>query len=200
MGQPKQMQFISTLLPLLPFLAVVTSTRDYDRRAMKSLVAGQSLLERAIEIGGYCPLPPKASFSQCSLALERVVKQPTSCAMQYMSGAARSVYLPIYNWFTDGSVDAVAQQFSYDNGVGVEVYDAFGNQIAQIDAAGNILAPNPIPMLGLELARTWPLNYPTFARNEDTGLALLAQNVWSVRGELLTIVISKNINVLPIVC
>ncbi len=173
---------------------------------MRHLMAGQSLLEQAVENdAGYSPLPPKASFSQCSLALERIVKQPQSCAMKYLSGPARNVYSPVYNWFTNDpnvTIVQVAQQFALDNGVAVAVYDAYANQIANVDENGNILVVDPNVMVGFELARTWALNYGTFVRDEESedAVASIAQNVWNVRGELLTVVISKPVNVLPVVC
>lgn len=203
------MQYTSTaalFLSVLSLSNLVSSRRKYERRAMRNLMAGQALLEQIVENdGGYSPLPPKASYSQCALALERIVKQPQSCAMKYLSAPARNVYSPIYNWFTTGdevTIEQVAQQFAFDNGVGVEVYDAFGNEIAQVDENGNILPVDPNVTVGFELARTWALNYATFVREEESeeAAASIAQNVWNVRGELLTVVISKPVNVLPVVC
>lgn len=201
----EEMQILSSAL-FITLLASVSADRDYDRRAKKSLVAAHSLLEEAVEIGGYCPLPPRPSGSQCSLALERIVKQPQSCAMKYLSKAARNVYSPVYNWFYLQDTEAgdnivlTAQQLSVNNGVGVEVYDAFGNEVANIDQSGNIMTPDVDKEMGIELARTWPLNYPTFVRENEEGVASIAQNVWSIRGQLLTVVIYKDLNLLPVVC
>ena len=88
-----------------------------------------------------------------------------------------------------------------NNGVAVEVYDAMNYLIANIDSTGSVL---PLPLapttLSFNIARTWPLNYPTFVRNEESGFASITQNVWSVQGQLLTVVISKAISLLPVVC
>lgn len=196
-----QFSLLTALLAAsLPFLH---ADDKYERRAKKNLLAGRYLVADKRDIGGWSPLPPKASFSQCSLALERIVKQPQSCAMKYMSGPARNVYSPVYNWFADSEeidVVSVAQEFALQNGVAVEVYDAFGNEIANVDDAGNILPNDSTKFVGFELARTWALNYATFVRDEDKGVASIAQNVLSVRGQMLTVVISKSTALLPIVC
>ena len=185
----------------------VSAERDYEERARRKLTAAQSLLKQEWECDGWSPLPPKPSGSQCLLALDRIVKQPQSCAQKYLSGAARSVYDPIYNWFgyetgvITTNVVEVAIQLSMNNGVAVEVYDAMNYLIANIDSTGSVL---PLPLapttLSFNIARTWPLNYPTFVRNEESGFASITQNVWSVQGQLLTVVISKAISLLPVVC
>lgn len=183
----------------------VSAERDYEARAMKKLVAAGSLLKQQSECEGWSPLPPKASYSQCLLALERIVRQPQSCAQKYMSGAARTVYDPIYNWFAFGSgvVDTnvvdVSVQFALNNGVSVEVYDAFNQQIANVDASGNVLTLVQSG-LGINVARSWALNYATFVRNETAGYASITQNVWSAQGQLLSVSISKPLVLLPIVC
>ena len=201
------MQVANLLLLLSTALTgtIVSAERDYEQRAMKKLVSAQSLLQKKFECEGWSPLPHKPSYSQCLLALERIVKQPQSCAQKYMSGAARTVYDPIYNWFNFGSgidkgnVIAVAIQFAMNNAVAVQVYDAFNREIANIDASGNQL-PLEDDGLGFDMTRTWALNYPTFVRNEEQAFASITQNVWSVQGQFLTVTISKPISLLPIVC
>lgn len=175
--------------------------RDYESRAMAKLVVNQ--VEG--DCDGWSPLPPKASQSQCGLALERIVKQPQTCAQKYMSAPARNVYLPIYNWFGigpyTGTLEQVAAQYSYDNGVGIEIYDAFGRELVYVNTAGTAVpVASTIEPLSVELARTWPLNYPTFLRNEVSGFASITQNVWSADAQLLTIVIFKEVALLPVVC
>lgn len=200
------MHFLSTLLiSVLAASTSVSAGRDYERKAAKNLLVGQ--WENEELENGWCPLPPKASGSQCLLALERVVKQPQTCPQKYMSGAARAVYLPIYNWFINENgtgndqLGEVAVQFSRDNGVGVEIYDAFGNEIVNVGTDGVMQSlPLTTEPLSFELARTWALNYPTFLRDEPNQIASITQNVYSVEGELLTIVIYKELSLLPIVC
>lgn len=183
----------------------VSAERDYEERAMRKLVSARSLWKKQFEGEGYSPLPPSPSYSQCLLALDRIVKQPQSCAQKYMSGAARSIYDPIYNWFgfetgiLNLNIIQVAIQFSLNNGVSVEVYDAFNKQLANINESGIEI---DLENEGLEFdkARTWPLNYPTFVRKEEEGYASITQNIWSVQGQLLTIVIAKRLELLPVVC
>lgn len=200
------MHFLSSvIISLLAASSSVSAGRNYERKAAKNLVVGQ-LAAEAAECGWY-PLPEKASLSQCTLALERVVKQPQSCPQKYMSGAARAVYLPVYNWFTPetgstlDNLQQVAIQFSRENGVGVKIYDAFGNEIVHVGTDGT-LVPLPVSTTNLpfEVSRTWALNYPTFLRDEPNQLAYIAQNVFNVEGKLLTIAIYKELAVLPVVC
>lgn len=193
------MQIISALF--ISLLATVAQAgRDYEARAMSKLVVNQFCDN---DCGGWSPLPPKASASQCGLALERIVRQPQTCAQKYMSGPARNVYLPIYNWFLP-SADAVAlaqvaAQFVSNNAVGIEIYDAFGRELVRINPDGTVLDVE-VETTSFELARTWPLNYPTFLREEKKGKASITQNVWSADGQILTIVIFKEISLLPVVC
>lgn len=203
---PKQMHFLPALLiSILSASSSVSAGRDYERKAAKNLVVKSC--EVAACDNGWSPLPPKASLSQCSLALERVVKQPQSCPQQYMSSAARAVYLPIYNWFipetdiTNTNLESVAIQFSKDNSVGVRIYDAFGKVIVDIgtDSVPNTLPGNPTNV-PFQLGRTWALNYPTFLRDEPNDVASISQNVYSIKAQLLTIEVYKELNLLPVVC
>lgn len=198
---------INNLLLLSLVGIFVSADRKYDEIARRKLTSASSLLtQKLANEGGWSPLPPKASNSQCSLALDRIVKQPQNCGQKYMSAAARSVYDPIYNWFDfeagvlADNVIEVAIQFAKNNGVGVAVYDAFDKLLANVDESGNIIIGMPAPNLTFNLARTWPLNYPTFVRNEIEGIASITQNIWSVQGQLLTVVISKSTGLLPVVC
>lgn len=200
------MHFLSTLIiSLLSASSSVSAGRDYDRKAAKSLITKQC------EIGGcdngWSPLPSKASMSQCSLALERIVKQPQSCPQKYMSSAARAVYSPIYNWAINEDapgnlkLEQVAIQFSRDNSVGVKIYDAFGNIVAHVGT--DSLPKNPVGSpdnLPFQLSRTWALNYPTFLRDEANETASISQNVYEEDGYLWTIEIYKELSLLPVVC
>lgn len=204
------MRFLASLLvPLLvvtlAYVGVVTGRkhRDYTSQAASKLVFKPLQCDAGCGAwtgGGGSPLPKEPSESQCALALQRIVKQPQNCGQKYLSGAARSVYLPIYNWF-DLDVSAVALQYANDNGVGVEVYDAFGNEIAAVNTIGKVQSPSPVPeTYNVGSGRTWALNYPTYYTVASLGLAFLAQNIYSVDGQVLLIVISKELTLLPQVC
>lgn len=191
------MQFLSSLLiSVFAATTCVSAGRNYERKAAKHLLQQQCFNEGC---DGWSPLPPKASYSQCSLALERIVKQPQSCAQKYMSNAARAVYSPVYLWFSD-SVDGFAQQFARENGVGIIVYDAFGINLVTCDSSGNFEAPTDLNTVPVMIARTWALNYPTFARYEEDGVAFLVQNVYNFDGQMLTIALFKELTELPVVC
>lgn len=199
------MQFLTALLVCsLTVLGVTSgevSGRDYERRARKNLMAGERCKAKTAVLDGWSPLPCKASSSQCSLALQRIVKQPQSCAQSYMAGVARNVYLPIYQWFSEAvSVVDTATQFALNTGVSVVVYDPFGNQEANIAADGTENSLVDPTNLSYQLARTWALNYPSFVRVEAVNTAFIAQNVWDSDGRLLTVVIGKALNLLPVVC
>lgn len=205
---PKQMHFLPTLIASILSASSLVSAghgRNYERKAAKNLVVKNC--EIAACDNGWYPLPRKASLSQCSLALLRIVKQPQSCPQQYMSSAARAVYLPIYNWFIsepgllNANLEQVAIQFSRDNSVGVRIYDAFAKVIVDIgtDSTANILPADPSNLV-FQLGRTWALNYATFLRDEPNEIASISQNVYSVEGELLTIEIYKELSLLPVVC
>lgn len=181
----------------------MVSARD-SNRSLKRMTVGTRDLEVLKSGGvdkyaGYSPLPARASESQCGLALQRIVMQPQSCAQKYMSGAARNIYLPIYQWFVNETLVSTALQFAGDNGVGVEVFDAFGNVLVQITTSGAVGSTETDPF-GFDLSRTWALNYPTFLRQEAEGIASITQNIWNVDGQLLTIEIAKDINSLPVIC
>jgi len=208
------MQFLPAIL-LFSILSLTSAktarnnSKDYKRRAAKHLMTGQLCKAKVGAIDGWSPLPSKASSSQCSLALQRIVKQPQSCAQSYLSGPARNVYLPIYKWFSDATdltVVDVAVQFATDNSVAVTVYNCMGDMVANVTELGTVLALVPTTNLSYQLARTWALNFPSFVRfvidasSPDDGTAFIAQNVWNFDSQLLTVVISKPLNVLPVVC
>lgn len=201
-----QMQFFSILI-ISALTVAISAKKDYERTAMKKLMVrtdGLEVLKNGGEKAcGWSGLPLKASSSQCGLALERIVRQPQSCAQMYMSDAARNIYLPIYLWFSttdgDSNVQAVAQQFSLDNGVGVEVYNVMGVEVALIETNGTIGTPVSTG-LSFEVSRTWALNYPTFLRSEKINEAAIAQNIWNEKGEMFTVVIYKQLNLLPVIC
>lgn len=191
------MQFFSSLLiSIFAATTCVSAGRKYEREAAKHLLQQQCFRG---ECDGWSPLPPKASYSQCSLALERIVKQPQSCAQKYMSNAARAVYSPVYLWFGD-NIDYFAQQFARENGVGIMIYDAFGINLVSYDSAGNPEATTNLENVPFMIARTWGLNYPTFARYEEDGVAFLVQNVYNFDGQMLTVALKKQLTELPVVC
>lgn len=175
--------------------------RDYNAIAASKLVSVPLQCATVCEKDcGWSPLPRDPSESQCSLALQRIVKQPQSCGMKYLSGPARNVYLPIYDWF-GANINLVALQFASDNGVGVEIYDAFGNELVLISPTGVALTPSATKEVpSFDVVRTWALNYPTYMISTVEGLGMLAQKVFSVDGQVLVIIISKELNLLPAVC
>lgn len=200
------MHFLSALIiSILSASSFVSAGRDYERKAAKNLVVKPC--EIATCENGWYPLPAKASLSQCTLALERIVKQPQSCPQKYMSTAARAVYSPIYNWFITETLPGnlnliqVAIQFTRDNTVGVKIYDAFGKLIVHVGTDGAVIVlpgtPTNLPFL---LGRTWALNYPTFLRDDFNDIASISQNVYSNGGKILTIEIYKELALLPVVC
>ena len=196
------MQFLSSILvTLLVALSGISARkeRDYTALAAAKLMSKPLQCASGCEVGGGSPLPRKPSESQCSLALQRIVKQPQNCGQKYLSGAARNVYLPVYNWFGNDVVQ-VAQQYALDNGVGVEVYDAFGSEVASISTTGTVLTPSTEKTFNIATERTWALNYPTYYTSSSTGLGYLAQNVYSFDGKILLVVISKELVLLPQVC
>ncbi len=152
---------------------------------------------------GYQILPPKASPAQCNLALQRISQQPRSCAEQYMARTARNVYLPIYLWFESDQLTQTAAQFSLDNGVAVEVSDAFGNILVETTSTGTIVnATFPIAPNNVEFdeARTYALNYPTFLRDENEEVGKIQQIVFNDDAEMLLVEIMVPLNQLPVVC
>lgn len=152
---------------------------------------------------GYQILPEKASPAQCNLALQRITQQPRSCAEQYMARTARNVYLPIYDWFQQPV--ASAGQFGADTGVSVTVVDSFNNPIAVglPNGSGSAVTKSDLPIfnsLPFMQARSWALNYPTFIRDEAVEQASIDQVVYSDDGQLVTVIITMPVSVLPVVC
>lgn len=151
---------------------------------------------------GYQILPPKASPAQCNLALQRITQQPRTCAEQYLAQTARNVYLPIYRWFLDPVASAL--QFSSENGVSVEVSDAFNDILVETTAAGAVVPDKVFPVaankLNFDRARTFALNYATFERDEASGLGKLQQIIYNDDGQLLMIQISVPLTNLPVIC
>ena len=199
------MNIISSLFSaILATTLTVSADRNYKSSASRNLLSTHLDRYNFADCSGYSFVPSKSSVSQCSLALELIAKQPQSCAQKFLSGSARNIYLPTYNWFV-GSLDQLQQyaiQFSLDNVVGVEIYDAFGVQIVKVSTSGILLpldTPNPASV-SFELVRSWSLNYPTFLREESDNEGSITQNIWSVSGELLTIKVMKELNLLPAIC
>ena len=147
------------------------------------------------------PVAPNAPgpWSYCEAA-------PKLQGQKYMAAAAVPSTIP----FTIGSISKPVSPLMLSSKLPcnsprtmvsvLPVYDAFDKLLANVDESGNIIIGTPRPNLTFNLARTWPLNYPTFVRNEIEGIASITQNIWSVQGQLLTVVISKSTNLLPVVC
>lgn len=153
---------------------------------------------------GYQILPSKASPAQCNLALQRISQQPRSCAEQYMARTARNVYLPVYDWFNPNLLTQTAQQFSLDNGVAVEVTDAFGQVLVETTAAGAVVAATyPVAATNVQFdqGRSQALNFPTFVRDESQeGNGAIQQIIFNDDAQMLLVQIVVPLAQLPVVC
>lgn len=146
-------------------------------------------------------LPPKPTNAQCKAALSSILHQPWDIAAKYMETVSHSVFNPMFQWFVDGPV-ATAQQFNSYLGVGVQVYDASGYRVIDVEVDGKVdFNSKPSPYYDSMRARA--TNIPSFLRfdaeGETSGYFFYDLNIWNGDGQMYTICLYTNLANLPVV-